>query len=90
MSNKNNWFYLIIFIIINLFFSGTVVTKDNYTNLLLDFYPFISTYIPILLLIILNITKKDKDLLKAYLITFAIIIIIPFILEILIGNIFYF
>ena len=88
MSNKNNWFYLIIFIIINLFFSGTVVTKDNYTNLLLDFYPFISTYIPILLLIILNITKKDKDLLKAYLITFAIIIIIPFILEILIGNIF--
>lgn len=79
MSRKNNWFYLIMFIIINLFFSEIVVSESEYSDLLLKIYPFISIYIPITLLLILNLVKRDKDLLKTYVISSLAISIVPWI-----------
>ena len=83
-KNKiNNWIYLVVFSLTNIFFSSGIVTANGYEDLLLLIYPYLTIYTPIILLIILNIKQYKKDLLKLYILSFVFITLIPFFLNIL-------
>ncbi|MBQ7136502.1 MAG: hypothetical protein IJO43_00815 [Bacilli bacterium] len=79
--NSENWFYLILFIIFNIFFSSVVTTESVSQSLIFILYPLIVIYMPIILLIVLNVKKKKQNLFKVYLTCYLLIIIIPFILN---------
>lgn len=84
--NSENWFCLILFIILNISFSPIVTTESVAKSLIFILYPFIVLYIPIILLIILNIKKKKQNLFKVYLTCALLIIIVPFILNAILSS----
>lgn len=87
-TNKfENWCYLFVFIILNFFLSSIVVIESEMNNLLFKIYPFMVLYIPTILLLILNIKKKEENHFKIYIYSGLLIILIPFILNIILTLI---
>lgn len=89
LTNKKNWFYLIIFIVIKLSLQKIELTgtNDSYVNFLITLYQFMVDFMPIFLLVVLTM-EKSRHLLKTYIISLAIILLGPVFLDFFLRNMF--